>query len=69
MALPQPQQMQTQRLAVPSMDKIAIEAAFWRRKTDDSLKDVVGFWMKHSLDKEHGGYFNCLDRCAASCLF
>jgi N-acylglucosamine 2-epimerase len=23
---------------------------------------VLPFWMNHSLDREHGGYFNCLDR-------
>ncbi|MBV8254173.1 MAG: AGE family epimerase/isomerase [Chitinophaga sp.] len=26
------------------------------------LEDVVPFWMKHSPDNEHGGYFTCLDR-------
>lgn len=23
---------------------------------------VLPFWMRHSLDREHGGYFTCLDR-------
>ena len=26
------------------------------------LDDVIPFWMKHSIDEEKGGYFNCLDR-------
>ncbi len=26
------------------------------------LDDVVPFWMRHSLDAEHGGYLTCLDR-------
>lgn len=26
------------------------------------LEDVVPFWLEHSLDKEYGGYFTCLDR-------
>jgi N-acylglucosamine 2-epimerase len=26
------------------------------------LKDVIPFWMRHSLDTEFGGYFTCLDR-------
>ena len=26
------------------------------------LDDVIPFWMQHSLDPEHGGYFTCLDR-------
>jgi len=29
---------------------------------DAFLKDVVPFWMKHSLDRKNGGYFTCLDR-------
>ena len=26
------------------------------------FESVIPFWMKHSLDREHGGYFTCLDR-------
>lgn len=26
------------------------------------LGDVIPFWLKHSLDREHGGYFTALDR-------
>ncbi|MFA5263537.1 MAG: AGE family epimerase/isomerase [Opitutaceae bacterium] len=26
------------------------------------LDDVIPFWMKHSEDREHGGYFTCLAR-------
>lgn len=26
------------------------------------VNDVVPFWLRHSLDREHGGYLNCLDR-------
>jgi N-acylglucosamine 2-epimerase len=26
------------------------------------LNNVIPFWEKHSPDKEHGGYFTCLDR-------
>jgi N-acylglucosamine 2-epimerase len=26
------------------------------------LKDVIPFWLKHSIDKQWGGYFTCLDR-------
>jgi N-acylglucosamine 2-epimerase len=28
----------------------------------DLVNSVIPFWLKHSLDKKHGGYFNCLDR-------
>lgn len=26
------------------------------------LDDVIPFWMKHSPDRQHGGFFTCLDR-------
>ena len=26
------------------------------------LDDVIPFWEKHSLDRECGGYFTCLER-------
>lgn len=26
------------------------------------LTNVIPFWLKHSLDREHGGFFSCLDR-------
>lgn len=29
---------------------------------DALLNDVMPFWLAHSLDREHGGYFTCLDR-------
>ncbi len=34
-------------------------AALYRRAL---LEDVLPFWERHSLDREHGGYFTCLDR-------
>lgn len=34
-----------------------------RQEFETELFDrVLPFWTKHSLDREHGGYFNCLDR-------
>jgi N-acylglucosamine 2-epimerase len=35
---------------------------FGRRYRDELLNSVIPFWMRHSLDREHGGYFTCLDR-------
>lgn len=29
---------------------------------DELLGNVIPFWMKHSKDETHGGYFTCLDR-------
>ncbi len=34
-------------------------AAKFRRELDEHL---TPFWLKHSLDRERGGYFTCLDR-------
>ncbi len=34
-------------------------AARCRRELDES---VIPFWLRHSLDREFGGYFSCLDR-------
>lgn len=30
--------------------------------TDDLVNNIMPFWMKHGLDKEHGGVYTCLDR-------
>jgi N-acylglucosamine 2-epimerase len=32
----------------------------WHRES--LLGDVLPFWLKHSVDRKHGGYFTCLDR-------
>ena len=29
---------------------------------DELLNNVLPFWLNHSIDKEHGGYFTCLTR-------
>lgn len=29
---------------------------------DSLTKDIIPFWMGHSKDEDHGGYFTCLDR-------
>jgi N-acylglucosamine 2-epimerase len=33
-----------------------------RKYREALLGDVIPFWEKHSVDREHGGYFTCLDR-------
>ena len=39
------------------------EVAGWRDRIGADLwQSVLPFWMRHSLDEEHGGYFNQLDR-------
>ena len=29
---------------------------------NELLDRVVPFWLEHSIDKEFGGYYTCLDR-------
>ncbi len=41
------------------MDTLRQMADTWRRDLYDA---VLPFWMRHSLDRTHGGYFTCLDR-------
>ena len=38
---------------------IARYAEFYR---DKLLDDVIPFWLRHSPDRDYGGYFTCLDR-------
>ncbi len=41
----------------------SFKTSMWREKlTDELLNNVTPFWLRHSLDSECGGYFNCLDR-------
>ncbi|HUX20453.1 MAG TPA: AGE family epimerase/isomerase [Spirochaetia bacterium] len=35
---------------------------YLRRYESALNEDVIPFWLRHSLDKEAGGYFTCLDR-------
>lgn len=37
-------------------------AAYLTRYRHDLTERVIPFWVRHSLDHEHGGYFTCLDR-------
>uniref|UniRef100_A0A8C6RXS3 N-acylglucosamine 2-epimerase n=1 Tax=Nannospalax galili TaxID=1026970 RepID=A0A8C6RXS3_NANGA len=34
----------------------------WKKRVGQELDSVVAFWMKHSHDLEHGGFFTCLGR-------
>lgn len=33
------------------------------RYQKELLESVTPFWLRHSIDREYGGYFTCLDRC------
>ncbi|XP_058390972.1 N-acylglucosamine 2-epimerase isoform X2 [Diceros bicornis minor] len=34
----------------------------WKERVGQELDQVVAFWMEHSHDQEHGGFFTCLGR-------
>ncbi|XP_011857664.1 PREDICTED: N-acylglucosamine 2-epimerase [Mandrillus leucophaeus] len=34
----------------------------WKERVGQELDRVVAFWMEHSHDQEHGGFFTCLGR-------
>ena len=37
--------------------------AYWRdRYRDDLTEHILPFWLKHGLDRKHGGIYPCLDR-------
>lgn len=40
-------------------------SALAARYRQDLFESIMPFWMRHSLDSEHGGYFTCLDRDGA----
>ena len=35
---------------------------FQQQYREALLGDVVPWWLKHSLDREHGGYYSLLER-------
>ncbi|SDM18870.1 AGE family epimerase/isomerase [Siphonobacter aquaeclarae] len=39
-----------------------MKTAYIAQYRDSLLQDVVPFWMKHSIDREWGGFLTCLDR-------
>ena len=36
--------------------------AYAQQYRDNLLNDVIPFWQRHSIDREHGGFFTCLDQ-------
>lgn len=37
-------------------------AQWGKRYKDDLLQNILPFWLKHGLDKNHGGFYTCVDR-------
>uniref|UniRef100_A0A8C0LFY1 N-acylglucosamine 2-epimerase n=1 Tax=Canis lupus dingo TaxID=286419 RepID=A0A8C0LFY1_CANLU len=44
------------------MDKEREALQAWKERVEQELDRVVAFWMEHSHDQEHGGFFTCLGR-------
>ena len=44
------------------MERLRDLASSWKA---DLLQNVLPFWLEHSIDSTHGGYFTCLDRDGA----
>lgn len=45
----------------PGLDRSRVRELRQRYETE-LFENVIPFWMRHSPDREHGGYFNVLDR-------
>jgi N-acylglucosamine 2-epimerase len=46
----------------PSPERRRRIADIRRRYESELLERVIPFWEQHSVDRTHGGYYNCLDR-------
>ena len=44
------------------MDVKAYLNRWAERYRDDLCNDILPFWLRHGLDREHGGIYTCLDR-------
>lgn len=44
------------------MEKEQENLQAWKERVGQELDRVVAFWMEHSHDQEHGGFFTCLGR-------
>jgi N-acylglucosamine 2-epimerase len=57
--------MEPKELSNGPASTTAALAPFIDRYRDDLDNSVVPFWLRHSLDREYGGYFSCLDQHGA----
>ncbi|WP_329904362.1 AGE family epimerase/isomerase [Porphyromonas pogonae] len=45
------------------MNNIQNYLSYWRdRYKEDLTTDILPFWMRHGLDRKHGGIYTCIDR-------
>eukprot|EP00045_Choanoeca_perplexa_P013064 m.145913 g.145913 ORF g.145913 m.145913 type:complete len:434 (-) comp16227_c0_seq1:777-2078(-) len=47
---------------VPISMMAVSEVQQWKNRLEEHLRACTSFWLKHSVDTEHGGYYNNLDR-------
>lgn len=49
-------------LMLQDMEKERETLQVWKKRVEQELDRVIAFWMEHSHDQEHGGFFTCLGR-------
>ncbi|XP_032745850.1 N-acylglucosamine 2-epimerase [Rattus rattus] len=49
-------------LVLQDMEKERETLQVWKQRVGQELDSVIAFWMEHSHDQEHGGFFTCLGR-------
>ncbi|XP_046308939.1 N-acylglucosamine 2-epimerase isoform X6 [Marmota monax] len=57
-----PQRRWGQKFSTEDMEKEWETLRAWKERMEQELDRVVAFWMEHSHDQEHGGFFTCLGR-------
>lgn len=56
-------ELSLQVLSFPQdMEKERETLQAWKERLGQELDRVVAFWMEHSHDQDHGGFFTCLGR-------
>ncbi|XP_057615975.1 N-acylglucosamine 2-epimerase isoform X1 [Chionomys nivalis] len=57
-----PRQRWGQKPIAEDMEKEREALQVWKERVGQELDTVVAFWLQHSHDEEHGGFFTCLGR-------
>jgi len=50
------------KVAATHMDAVKIASKYADLYHEELVGNVLPFWLRHSKDEQHGGYFTCLDR-------
>lgn len=58
---PQPEALPSAKFP-RDMEKAQETLQAWKGRVEQELDRVMAFWLEHSHDHEHGGFFSCLGR-------